>query len=148
MDGIESKSTGFFLPGFTDELVGSETAEGLEPFGEIVGSDEVAEVISQLVMAVVVVALNRSFLKGAVHALHLAIGPGMIRFSEPVLDTMAAAHSIEGMTAKASGWSFSVPGKIGELDAVVGEHGVDAIRDSCHQCFQEGHGGSHVSALD
>jgi hypothetical protein len=41
-----------------DELVGSEPAEGLEPFGEILGSDEVAEVISQLVMAVVVVALN------------------------------------------------------------------------------------------
>ena len=43
MDGVESKSIGFFLPAFADELVGREAAESLEPFGEIVSGDEVAE---------------------------------------------------------------------------------------------------------
>jgi hypothetical protein len=36
MDAIESKSVGFFLSEFTDELAGRETAEGLEPFALIV----------------------------------------------------------------------------------------------------------------
>ena len=44
MGGIESKSIRFFLPAFTDEFVGGETTESLESFGEVVSSDEVAEV--------------------------------------------------------------------------------------------------------
>jgi hypothetical protein len=43
MDGIESKSIGFFLPAFADEFVGCKAAESLESFGEIVSGDEVAE---------------------------------------------------------------------------------------------------------
>jgi hypothetical protein len=44
MDGIESKSIGFFLPAFADEFVCREAAESLQTFGEVVSSDEVAEV--------------------------------------------------------------------------------------------------------
>ncbi|MEA2262597.1 MAG: hypothetical protein QOJ51_5422, partial [Acidobacteriaceae bacterium] len=73
MDGVESKSIRFFLPAFADELIGREAAESLEPFGEVVSGDEVAEVGSQLVVAVVVVALNRGLFDGAVHALDLAV---------------------------------------------------------------------------
>lgn len=43
MDWIESKWIGFFQPVFTHEFVGSETAEDLESFREIVGSDEFAK---------------------------------------------------------------------------------------------------------
>ncbi len=59
MDGIESKSIGFCLPAFADEFVGREAKERFESFGEVVGSDEVAEVDTQLVVGVVVVALHR-----------------------------------------------------------------------------------------
>jgi hypothetical protein len=51
MDGIESKSIRFCLPVFADEFVGREAMERLELFGEVVGSDEVAEVDTQLVVA-------------------------------------------------------------------------------------------------
>jgi len=44
MDRIESKSVGFFLPAFADEFISREAMERLESFGEVVGSDEVAEV--------------------------------------------------------------------------------------------------------
>ena len=44
MDWVEGKSVGLFLPAFADELVGGETAEGLESFGEAVSGNEVAEV--------------------------------------------------------------------------------------------------------
>jgi hypothetical protein len=43
MDRIESKSIGFFLPAFTDELVDREAAESLEPLCEVTSSDEVPE---------------------------------------------------------------------------------------------------------
>ena len=58
MDGIESKSIRFSLPAFADEFVGREAMECLESFGEVVGSDEVAEVDTQLVVGVVVVAVK------------------------------------------------------------------------------------------
>ncbi len=57
MDGIESKSIRFCLPAFADEFVGREAMERLESFGEVVGSDEVAEVDTQLVVGVVVVLI-------------------------------------------------------------------------------------------
>src|ERR1700757_3562568 len=114
MDGIESKSIRFFLPASADEFVGSKAAES----GEVVGSEEVAEMNAQLVMAVVVVALNRGFLDGAVHTLDLAVSPGMVRFGEPVVDAMQQAGAIEGMAAKAGGWPLSILWQISELDAV------------------------------
>lgn len=40
---IKLESPGFFCPGSADELVGCEAAKGLQPFGEAVGVDEVAE---------------------------------------------------------------------------------------------------------
>ena len=46
--------------------------------GEIVGSHEVREVSSKLVMGFVVEALDGRILDGAVHPLDLAIGPGML----------------------------------------------------------------------
>ena len=47
-----------------------------ESFGEVAGGDEVAEVGSQLVVAVIVVALNRGLFDGAVHPLHLTVVQG------------------------------------------------------------------------
>ena len=43
---------------FADELVGREAFEGLEPSPEIVGADEVGEVLAQLVVVIVVEALD------------------------------------------------------------------------------------------
>ena len=104
MDGIESKPIRFFLPASADEFVGGKAAESLESFGEVVGSDEVAEVNAQLVMAVVVVALNSGFFDGAVHALDLAVSPGMVRFGEPVVDAMPKTDPVKRMAAKAGRW--------------------------------------------
>ena len=46
------------MPRFADGFVRSEPFEGLEPATEVVGGDEVAEVLPELVMAVVMVALD------------------------------------------------------------------------------------------
>jgi hypothetical protein len=62
-----------------------------------------------------------------VHALDLSVRPGMVVLGKPVIDTIDAAHSIEGMPPQAGGGALTVPRQVGELDAVVGEHGMDAV---------------------
>jgi putative transposase len=43
---IGFKAFGFFLPARTDELIRSETGQGLETLGKVVGVEERAEVLS------------------------------------------------------------------------------------------------------
>ena len=143
MGWVENKSIGFFLPAFTDELEGGESTESLESFGEIVSSDEVVEVNQQLVMTVVVIALDGRFLDGSVHAFYLPVGPGMIRFCQPMFDAVQQTDPVKGMSAKAGGWPLAVLWQIGELDSVIGEHGMDAVWDRFDKGLKKG-GGSHV----
>src|SRR5271170_202482 len=135
MDRIENKSIGFLLPAFADELVGCEATESLQTFGEVVSGDEVGEVCSELLMVVVVIALNGGLFDGAVHALHLTVGPGMIGLGQSMVDAMQKTDPVKRVTAEASGRPFAVLRPVGELDAVVGEHRVDAIRNGREQRF-------------
>jgi hypothetical protein len=66
--GVEPESLGLVCPGLADELVGCEPSEGLKPASEVVDADEVGEMDFELLVAVVVVALDSGFLDGAVHA--------------------------------------------------------------------------------
>ena len=82
-----------------DVFVGRQAFQGLEPAGEVVGRDEVGEMAAQLVVGFVVVAFDRRFLEGSVHALDLAVGPGMVGLGQPMLDGMLPASTVERMTA-------------------------------------------------
>ena len=55
-------------PRLADGFVGREAFEGLEPSSEVVGADAVREVAAELVVVVVVVALDRGLLDGVVHS--------------------------------------------------------------------------------
>ena len=85
----------FVRPAFIDELIGRETFERFQPPTEIVGVDEVDEVAAKLVMAVVVIAFDGGFFGGAVHALNLAVGPGMIDLGEAMFDAILAASHVK-----------------------------------------------------
>jgi hypothetical protein len=61
--------------------------------------------------------------------------PDPPRLGEAVFDSVDMAGSIEGMAADAGGRSLALLGKVGELDSVVGEHGVDAVRNGFDECF-------------
>ncbi len=79
----------------------------------------------ELLVRVVEEAFDGGFLDGSVHAFDLTIGPGMVRLGEAVFDSVDMAGPIEGMAAEAGGWPLAILRKVGELDAIVGEHGVD-----------------------
>lgn len=48
-------------------------------------------------MGVVVVTANGSLFDGAIHALDLAIGPGMLGLGETVIDVILSAGEFEAM---------------------------------------------------
>ena len=56
-----------------NELVGREALEGLQGTAKAVGGDELSEVASKLIVVVVVEALDRRVLNGAVHSLDLTV---------------------------------------------------------------------------
>lgn len=84
MDWIEPESFGLFCPDFADELVWRESLEGFEPAAEIVCGDEVGEMLSELVVVVVVEALDGRVLDRAVQ-----IGPS----SPPYVSTLPISLS-------------------------------------------------------
>src|SRR5712691_8250276 len=97
MDRVESKSIGFVSPEFAEVFVGSEALESLESSGEVVGFEEVGQVRFELVVGVVEVAFDGGVLDGSVHALDLAVGPGMVGLGKPLFDSMEVAGAVERM---------------------------------------------------
>lgn len=69
-----------------DEFVGRESFEGLQSSAVVVGSDEVVQVPSKLVVIVVVKPFDGGILGDAFHPLDLAIGPGMLWSGGAVVD--------------------------------------------------------------
>jgi hypothetical protein len=52
------------------------------------------------------------------------------------------------VTTKAGRGPSAVLGQIGELDAIVSQHGADAVRHRRNQRFEEDGGSSHIGTLD
>ena len=83
-------------------------------------------------MVLVMIAVDGSLLEGSVHALDLAIGPGMIELGKSVFDDMLMTHTIKDVF-EGRGIFFAVS----KLDAVVSKDGVDVIRHSGNEIAQE-----------
>ena len=134
-----------------------------KPTAEIVCVDEVLKVPSELVVTVVVEALDGCVLDGPVHSLDplagkrlLAIAeklpvvrPRMVDLGEPVLDAVVVADPIEDVMER-----IFVAGLVGELDApgsgpgqaIVGEYRVDRVGHRRDQIAQE-LGRDHLACL-
>lgn len=125
---------------------GREAGEGFEAFGEVVSVEEGGEMVAELSMVLVVIGAHGGVLEGAIHTFDLAVGPRMVRFGEAVIDMMVSAGVFEGMSAEdlaaLKGKADVVGGRSGiawrgEVSAVVGEDGVDAVRNSGDQLLKE-----------
>ena len=62
-------------------------------------------------------ALDGCLLDRAVHSLDLAVGPGMLYLSQPVLDPMLAAHAAKDVLE-----GGRVAASVCELYAIVGQY--------------------------
>ena len=83
---------------------------------------------AELVVAVVVEPLHGGVLDRAVHSLDLTIRPGMFHLGQPVLNPMFPADAAEDVLH-----CEDVALAVGELDAVVGEEGMEPIRSGGDQ---------------
>lgn len=146
MGWIEFESLRFFCPDGADVFVGCETFESLEPSGEVVGVDEVDEVLPEVLVCLVVEAFDGSFFESSVHAFDLAVGPGVFGLGQAVVDVADGAGILEGVSAEEFSCSertsdlgshrVAIAGR-GEVDAVVGEYGVDFVRYGMDQRLKE-----------
>ena len=127
-------------PGFADVFVRRETLEGLQPPSVVVGIDEVGEVGFELIVSVVIVALDGRFLDRAVHALDLTIGPGMLDLGQPMFDAIFLAAHTEHVCHVSCRRAVCVARRESELDPIVGENRVDLVGNSRDQSFEEGGG--------
>lgn len=118
-----------------------------QKFRQLGGQDGGAS-FPQLVVVGLAVALDRRLLEGSVHALDAGSSPGqapairprMVRLGEPMLDVVSPADLVEAVDAVRIGRAATVPGKLGELDAVVGRDYLKAVRAGLDQGRQDGAG--------
>ena len=89
-------------------------------------------------MAVVVVTLDGRLLDGPVHSFDLTVGPGMVDLGAAVFDAMLAAADFEHVRHEPSGRAVGVARWQAELDAVVGQDGVDLVRHGYDKGCKEG----------
>ncbi len=86
-------------------------------------------------MAVVVEAFDGRVLDCPVHALDLAVGLRMVGLGQAVLDPVGLADHVEAHRSRIGG--VSIPGLLGELDAIVRQDRMDTVGNSLQQMLQE-----------
>ena len=84
-------------PAFADVFVRREALQGLQPPSVVVGIDEVGEVSFELIVSIVMIALDGRFFDCSVHVLDLAIRPWMLDLGQPMFDAIFSAAHIEHM---------------------------------------------------
>ena len=90
----------------------------------------------ELFMCAVVVSLDGGLFDGSVHAFHLAVGPGMIDFSESVFNIVLMANTVKEVH-RCRFILFAV----GKLSAVISQEGVYFVRQGRNDISQELHRG-------
>jgi hypothetical protein len=106
--------------------------------------------LTQLVVTVIMVAMDRGLLDGAVHSFNLPIGPRMPRLGQSVINVTDSACIFKGMAPKSTAFleclldigrcpTFAI--WIGELHAIVREDRVNLVRHDFDQIEEELLGG-------
>ena len=86
-------------------------------------------------VVVLMVSLHCRHFDRAVHSLDLSIGPWVIWLGQAVLNSICLADYVESHLPRIC--SVPVAGLFGELDTIVSDDRMDAIRDSLEQMFEE-----------
>lgn len=83
-------------------------------------------------MIVVMEALDGGLFDGSVHPCDLSISPGMLHFSEPMLDAVIVADPVEDVLE-----GGPIRGAVGEPDTIVGQDRVNGVRHRHDEIAQE-----------
>src|SRR2546423_12077111 len=137
MDLIENESSGLFCPCTADVFVRGRALQDRETTGEIVSGDEVDQVGSELVVAVIVVAVDGRLFDRAVHPFDLPIGPWVMGLGQAMLDALGSADLIKSVDPVSSGPAIAVFWQDSELNTVIGQHRMQPVWHCRDQGLQE-----------
>jgi hypothetical protein len=98
-------------------------------------------------VSVVVIAIDRRFLEGTVHALDLTIRPRVVGFGQAVFDTVGSADLVEAVDPVTGRSAIAIFWQVGKLDTVIGQHRMQPVRYRRDQCFEEAHGGRTIGLV-
>ncbi|ARW49420.1 hypothetical protein S1001342_03130 (plasmid) [Acetobacter pasteurianus subsp. pasteurianus] len=97
-------------------------------------------------MTVVMEAFDGCLFDCPVHPFNLTIGPGMIGFRQTMFDPVGFADHVEAHGTRPG--RIAITGLVSELDPIVGQDGVDPVRDDAQEMFEEFPGRLPISFLD
>jgi hypothetical protein len=120
MAWVDGKAFRLFLPAFADVLIRRKAFERFESFRKIIGHQKSMQMLFQVTMALVVILFDGGLFERTVHPFHVAIGPGVVGFGQPVVNPVVLTDAIKDVV---KGIDISLP--MGELDAGISEHRVD-----------------------
>ena len=101
VEGIQSESLGLFCPELTNPLERREAPKALEPLRKVVRIEEGGHMRSKARMRGVEEPADGGLLDGAIHPFDLTVGPRMVEFREPMVDTVLGARVVKGVRPKA-----------------------------------------------
>ena len=87
MEMVDGESEWAFLPLLADELIVGKSSMGFEALVKVVGHENGPEMLFELLVSLVIVPIDRSVLKGPVHALNFLIGPSSVRSKSVALSS-------------------------------------------------------------
>lgn len=90
---------------------------------------------AELIVAVVVIPFDCRLLDRTVYRFDLTVGPWMVGLGQAMFDTIGFADQIKPHLAKRD--AVSVAWLLCELDAVIGENGVDFVGHGIKEIFKE-----------
>mgnify|MGYP000240227521 CR=1 FL=1 len=93
----KSEAVWLFGPVFWCMLEGCHVFERLEPLGEVVGVEELGEVLAQVGVGLAMVAPDCRLLECSVHAFDLSVGLRVIELGQGMIDVEPGAGDFEGM---------------------------------------------------
>ncbi|KXV23892.1 hypothetical protein AD936_20870 [Gluconobacter japonicus] len=80
-------------------------------------------------------AFDGCFLDHPVHPLNLTVRPGMIGFRQTMFDPVGFANHVKAHWTRPR--RIAITRLLGELDAVIGQNGMNPIRDHTQEMFEE-----------
>ena len=86
---IKYKPLRFIDPGFANGRIRGQSCQSFQPLGEVVRSDEIIEVLLELGVIVIVVALDSGLLGGTVDAFDLTVSPRVFDLGETMSNVLA-----------------------------------------------------------
>src|SRR5262245_47954542 len=92
-------------------------------------------------MGVIVITMHSGIFQCTVHALHLSVGPGMVGLGKTMFDAMCGTDAVKEMLKR-----ILLVRLVSELNAIVGQDGVNLVRHGGNQTPQE-LGSCHVRHL-